>query len=127
MIKEIDTQLDVLWAEVVKIKSGRACEYCGKRGTYLNAHHIFSKKNMSVRWCLDNGISLCSQHHTLSSEISAHKTPKKFTDWLIKEKGQKWYNRLRRKSHGFKKWTQLEKENLYAKLLKEKTWLQAQD
>ena len=73
------------------------CEKCGKT-SYLNSHHIFSRSNRSVRWSIENGITLCSGCHTLCND-SAHKAPADFVEWLKDYRGIKWYNKLRLKAH----------------------------
>ena len=78
---------DKKWSECVR--SIGYCEYCGSKDN-LNAHHIFSRHNKSVRWELSNGICLCAKHHTFSDEFSSHKTPTEFTRRLDNYKG-KWY------------------------------------
>jgi len=110
--KILRKQLDKIWAEVVKKRANNICEYktC-KKTTYLNTHHIFSRSNLSVRWSLGNGVCLCSGHHTLTNE-SAHKSPIEFIEWLKKERGDQWYNKLRLKANQVKKWTDVELELL---------------
>ena len=94
--KDITPKLDVLWSEVVKIRAGYKCEYCGETKS-LNSHHIFSKSNRSVRWSLDNGICLCVLHHSLGN-FSAHKAGMEFSDWVRGYRGEKWYTELRDRS-----------------------------
>jgi len=70
-----EKQLDNLWREAVILKSGSWCEYLGcRKRKHLNAHHIYSRSRKSVRWDLENGISLCPEHHSLGND-SAHKSP----------------------------------------------------
>ena len=110
--KVLRKQLDKIWSEVVRKRANNICEYktC-KKTTYLNTHHIFSRSNLSVRWDLNNGICLCSGHHTLTND-SAHKNPIEFVEWLKKERGDQWYNELRLKANQIKKWTDQELESL---------------
>ena len=35
----------------------------------------------------------------MSSHFSAHKTPLEFAEWIIKERGQTWYDNLKLESH----------------------------
>lgn len=85
-------KLDALWSELVRLKSNDRCEYCGKlKG---QAHHIFGRRKLSTRWNESNGICLCPLHHSLGSQFSAHQTPTEFTLWVIKKRGQDWYDRL---------------------------------
>ncbi len=64
-----------LWAEAVKLRADNKCEYQGcHKSEYLNAHHVFSKSRQSTRYDTENGICLCSRHHSFLHE-SAHKDP----------------------------------------------------
>ena len=71
--KKLHKECMELWAELVKAKAGYKCEWWNCRKIeYLNAHHLFSKSHFSTRYDLDNGMSLCSGHHSLNTN-SAHK------------------------------------------------------
>lgn len=83
------------WALAVKEAAGHKCEYCGKEGKGLNAHHIFSVKNKTTCYYVPNGCCLCANHHVFSTDFSAHKTPTEFTEWIIEKRGREWYNTLR--------------------------------
>ena len=48
----------------------------------LEAHHLISRKNKTTRYCLNNGIVLCSLHHKFSITLSAHSAPIPFAQWL---------------------------------------------
>ena len=98
--KGIDKRLDDAWSLLVKLKAGNKCEIqtC-KKSKYLNAHHIFTRRNKAVRWSLDNGIALCPSHHTLSSSFSAHGTPIKFADFLRNYRGDNYIDKLIYKSN----------------------------
>ena len=87
----LNKQLDSLWSEAVHLRD-KVCRICGdKKG---QAHHIFTRKNFSTRWDLENGILLCFNHH----KNMAHEKPLDFFDWLIKEGGQDWIDDLRKKA-----------------------------
>mgnify|MGYP003762010899 CR=1 FL=1 len=111
--RKLIDKLDTLWSD--KVKEGGKCDYCGKN-TYLNAHHIFSRSNYSVRWDLDNGICLCSGHHTLNSSFSAHKTPAEFIEWIKEKRGIEWYERLRSKAKSVVKYSNSELEEMIEEL-----------
>lgn len=85
--------VDLLWAELIKLRAGVQCEYCGGIKA-LNSHHIFSRSNMSLRWDENNGICLCALHHVLGL-FSAHKAPLEFAEWIKEKRGDDWYNQLR--------------------------------
>lgn len=92
---------DKKWSYLVKLARGNKCAYCGKK-TYLNSHHLFTRTNYATRFDLDNGICLCSWHHTLNSNFSAHKTPLEFAEWIKELKGEERYDNLKRKSKGLR-------------------------
>jgi hypothetical protein len=118
--KGLDGKLDIAWSKLVKLKAGMKCqiENCKHRPT-LNSHHIFSRKNASTRWDLENGICLCVGHHTMSSKFSAHGNPIAFTYWLEERMGSDWIDELSFKAHSTKKWTASEKEELLKELTDE--------
>jgi len=87
---------DGLWSKVVR-KIWK-CAYCWEINN-LNAHHIFSRSNKSVRWEISNGISLCAGHHTFNPNFSAHKTPTEFTYWLENYRGREFVHKLQELSH----------------------------
>lgn len=102
--KSLSKKCMALWQEIVKLKAGNICEYpnCNKT-TYLNSHHFFSRSNTSIRYDIDNGICLCSGHHSLNDD-SAHKSPL-FKDVLLESgvRDNKWLQRLTMKSNNSSK------------------------
>ena len=88
--------LDALWSKAVRLLHRNKCAICGRKTT-LNAHHLFSRSTMSVRWDVDNGMCLCAYHHMLGN-VSAHKSPLLFAEFMIKERGQEWYASLLKKA-----------------------------
>jgi len=46
-----------------------------------------------MRWDLDNGVCLCSEHHKLGKK-SAHTDPEWFRGEMIDRRGHKWMNTL---------------------------------
>lgn len=99
-VKKLQKHLDSLWSEKVKERDNFSCVVCAKK-EYLNSHHIYSRTNFSTRWDIDNGITLCSGHHTLKSDFSAHKTPTEFVEFLVKRYGQKFIDDLKNKKNSF--------------------------
>jgi hypothetical protein len=84
-------KLDKLWGLAIRKRANDLCEKCGKPAN--NPHHIFGRKNFSVRWDLENGICLCSGCHTMN-RWSAHQAPTWFSDWLKEKRGEEWYDNL---------------------------------
>lgn len=118
MSKGIDKRLDEAWSELVKLRAGMKCEYCGKTTT-LNSHHIYSRSKRSTRWLPENGICLCVAHHYFSSGFSAHKTPLEFIEWLTQKKGEEFIDRLKIKANSTLKLMKFEKEMMLEKLQRE--------
>lgn len=94
-----------LWAEIVKLKAGNKCEFYGCHKTdFLNAHHVFSRSRQSTKYDIENGMCLCSGHHSLLTE-SAHKDPEFLNKALGKVDGYKpirtenWFLLLRRRAY----------------------------
>lgn len=80
---------DTLWSQVVRQRG--ICERCGKKGV-LNAHHITSRANHSLRYDLKNGLALCvgchfwiHQNLVLGAEWLKHDRPEIYK-YLMKEK-----------------------------------------
>lgn len=117
--KGIDKKLDDAWRELVKLRAGNKCEYCKATNKQLHAHHIFSRSKKSVRWDVNNGISLCAGHHVLSSSFSAHKTPTEFTYWLEGYRGKEYIELLTIKANQTSKLFKFEKELLLEELKKD--------
>lgn len=68
-----------LFRQVVGARAHWKCEYpfCHASGHDLNAHHWIGKDNKAVRYMPDNGIYLCTFHHT-AGYPSAHGNPDLF-------------------------------------------------
>ena len=119
-LKGVDGKLDTAWSKLVKLRAGMKCEIEGcKHKPTLNSHHIFSRKNRSTRWDIENGLCLCIGHHTMSSKFSAHGNPIAFTYWLEEYKGSDFIDNLSFKAHSTMKWSNNEKDILLTELNKE--------
>lgn len=84
-----------LWSEVSRENDNFACIVCGiKRGDpsptnpsvkiKIDAHHLLQKyiKDCPLKFDIRNEASLCPKHHKFDGEMSAHKSPIVFYDWL---------------------------------------------
>lgn len=79
-MKKIEIKkLDKLWRDAIKERD-TCCQICGKV-EYLNAHHVIGRRNLNLRWDLNNGITLCSGCHTFKTQ-SAHQDPLWFMEWF---------------------------------------------
>lgn len=72
--KNLEKECHELWREIVYARANYRCEFPGcNKNISLNPHHIYSKGRFRhMRYDIDNGICLCSWHHTLGNE-AAHK------------------------------------------------------
>ena len=73
------------------------CMVCGNTET-LQTHHVIGRRNLQVRWYIDNLVCLCSLHHTFGIK-SAHQDPTWFTDWYKDHIGEERYTELRRRAN----------------------------
>ena len=81
--------LDDVWSKAVKERAGNHCEKCGSiKG--LNSHHVFSRRYMTIRHDIENGVCLCSAHHW----PWAHHCSGEFHIWIIAKRGQEWFDKL---------------------------------
>lgn len=91
-----DKKLLELWREAVIERAGHRCEYpeCTINVTQLQAHHFYTKRIVSMRYNLDNGLCLCSHHHTMGA-FAAHRDPD-FKDIIIARgvRTQEWHDDL---------------------------------
>ena len=80
---------DIHFSDCVRAKANFCCEFCGKsfkgRDQGIHCAHIHGRRHNSVRWSLDNAVSLCSYHHRYFGE-----NPTEFFMWLEKHLGR-WH------------------------------------
>jgi predicted restriction endonuclease len=58
------------WAKVIKISASFCCQICGKRGVYLESHHLNAWHSYpKERYKLSNGVCICATHHRQFHEI----------------------------------------------------------
>jgi hypothetical protein len=88
MVRKDKFRFDKLWSEAIKREANFRCEMCGSDRS-LNSHHIFSRRYLSVRWAMRNGICLCAKHH-----FFAHQNSIEFAKWILNKRGEEWYNLL---------------------------------
>lgn len=81
------------WSQAVRQRDSNQCQICGDT-SFLNAHHLFPKEAKMYNYLMydiDNGITLCSGHHKFSYQISPHKNPLMFVNWLIVNKNEQMH------------------------------------
>ena len=68
-------KLDTLFA--AKVREIGFCQHCGSKNN-LQCAHIFSRKNLSVRWDPENAVCFCYRCHF----YWAHRNPIEYTEWV---------------------------------------------
>jgi len=89
MSKYWKTKADGLWGKVIheiypSCAVGEACS------GNVEAHHLITRANTATRHRIENGIGLCSKHHKFCPNLSAHKAPLAFSEWLQEHKPDTW-------------------------------------
>lgn len=106
--KSLTRKLDQLVSKIVRKRGW--CQRCGRVFT-LQCCHIFSRTYKSVRWDLDNVLTLCASCH-----FFFHKNPLLFTEFVHKLYGKKKYEELKKKARTTSNWTIEEMKELYGRL-----------
>lgn len=88
-------ELDTMWKNKVKDRDKHCCQVCQKKivGKNCHAHHILPKGIKGMRWDVDNGITLCFQHHKVG-QYSAHMNAIWFSFWLKTNKLKQFRNAI---------------------------------
>ena len=110
MKKTIKRKLDKVVSEIVRSKG-----YCVKCNKTMNLQccHIFSRKNLSTRWDLDNLLCMDAGCHFWS-----HQNPVLFTEFVKEYLGSLRYEALKVRAKAIKKWSEDELISYYNVLLK---------
>ena len=70
------------WGKCVHSEGGHVCAVPGCKNTFrLEAHHIGGKSANAMRFLVELGILLCTDHHKFA-EMSPHNNKPKFLVWL---------------------------------------------
>ena len=96
--RTLRNKLDKAVSQLVR-KRGE-CERCGTKKN-LQCSHIYGRRNLSVRWDLDNLQCLCMRCHL----YFWHKEPIAAFKWLESVRTKKQLAALNRKANAVKKWT----------------------
>ena len=83
--RRIRNKSDKNWSKDVKLRDNNKCAVCGST-SFLHTHHIIPREFKESRHDVNNGITLCANHHKYSLEISSHRNSMIFALWLIKNK-----------------------------------------
>ena len=79
--------LDKLFSQLVRLRDGGICQYCGKKGTQTS--HFHSRRKRSTRLDLDNACWLCFSCHRFLDEH-----PNKHTEFFKKRLGSERFEEL---------------------------------
>ena len=100
--KKIENELDKV-CSILAVKRDMGCVRCGSQKG-LAAHHCFGRVNKSVRWDLDNLVTLCYPCH----RYFAHGNPLGFATWLEGRIGRSKYEQLTLKAKSVCKRTEFD-------------------
>jgi len=110
--KMLVKKLDIVFSKL--IRSTDACLYCGKTSAQAQLHcsHVYSRKNLSVRWDEMNAKPLCAYHH----RRFWHEQPKEALEWLTGLWGEEHMAKLKLKANAVKIWTTDDLKSLLSEL-----------
>ena len=113
-IRSLTKKIDTEFSRIVRARG--VCARCGKGAekVQLQCAHIFSRRNMAVRWDFENALSLCYSCHI----FWAHKEPILFNDFVREYLGDLKFTSLKQRAKSVKKWTLDELKIFYSQLLK---------
>lgn len=66
---------DVAFSKCIRAAADYKCQRCGKQydssSTGLHCSHNFGRRHRTIRWCVDNALSLCAACHAWYGENPA--------------------------------------------------------
>ena len=80
---------DELWSLLVKIRDGKVCCIC-KATEYNQSHHLLSRRILSTRWDVKNGITVCPNCHEYSLTLSFHTSPWATETWVKENRPEQY-------------------------------------
>ena len=83
---------DSWFSKSVRHRDQHRCQFCFGEGT--DCAHIYGRAKKSVRWSMDNAVTLCRYHHRWFTA-----NPVAFADWLTKLYGHGHMDILREKAN----------------------------
>ncbi len=84
---------DDAWRAYIHARD-QVCQYCGKAGGVMNAHHVMIRSFNATRTDENNGILLCFQDHALM-----HSDPMQAVRFYMRRFGDGVYAALREKAY----------------------------
>jgi len=74
---------DCEWKDIIRERDNYTCQICGKKiNKYAHSHHIVPRQLKELRWDVNNGITLCFNHHKVGS-YSPHQNALWFSEWMM--------------------------------------------
>ena len=116
-IKTLKRYCFEIWSELVKERDGHKCVMCGET-SYLNSHHLISRKNLETAFLLINGITLCSCRCHDMGLYSAHVSPWYLEKWIMENRKEQ-YNWFLKERFNIKHGTKIDYKESLNNLLKE--------
>ena len=86
--KSLVRDADSLWRAIIK-RDG-ICEMCGREDGSMNAHHVFGRGRLVLRWDLLNGVCLCFRCHKCGAHSPNVLHVEKYLKWVKKYKADDW-------------------------------------
>lgn len=78
------------WMNAVRERDNYTCQICLKDcGKHSHSHHILPKQLAEFRYDINNGITLCFNHHKVGA-YSPHQNALWFSIWLKKNKPEQY-------------------------------------
>jgi hypothetical protein len=115
-MKSTDDKLDDVSRELCHSK--KKCEVCFKEGL-LHWHHYLGRRIKVLRWCRENWILCCPEHHKMGKQ-SFHEDPEWGREWMIANRPEDHkYCIDHRNDAPLKKWQKIELHNELKQQLKE--------
>lgn len=108
--KTLKNKLDSVFSQLIRAR-GR-CEKCGNTTT-LQTSHIYSRRNLAVRWDELNANCFCAKCH-----FWWHENPLDGIKWLKTHYTSKQIKELEQRANNIKKWSDKELEMLLEHLTK---------
>ena len=105
-------KLDVIFSQLVRERANFICEACATNKrleqSTLDCAHIFSRRNLSLRFHPKGAVSLCRGCHMFYTE-----NPFDWSDWCRDHFGGDLLAELRLVSNQTVKWTKKQREEIY--------------
>ena len=92
------TECDKLFSLYIRNRD-KVCQAPNCNKTNLHCAHIFSRRNINLRWYPDNALALCYYHHL----HWAHKEPILFTEFVKRKLGKRRFEKLLLKKNTIEK------------------------